>query len=289
MIWRRYLFLLLVPVVPLAQMRIGRVLGEFRVQDESLYLWQGGQVKRLFQGFEALAADIYWLRTVQYFGGQRAFASDKRFELLEPLINIVTTLDPRMEIAYRYGAVFLSEPNPIGAGRPRSGIAVLERGVKELPLSWRLRQDLGFFHFIYLNDAHRAAGVLIEASKIPGAAYWLRFLAADLLAKGQDRRTARLMWKNMYEQAEEGVIKMNALDHLLVLDALDAADALNRLVAEFTRRNGRRPDSLDQVRLAGLLARPALDPVGVPFAYDPSTGWVTISKQSVLWRPGYEP
>jgi hypothetical protein len=68
-----------------------------------LYLWSGEHVKRLVPGFENLAADLYWLRTVQYFGGQRLFVSDKRFELLRPLIDITTTLDPRLEIAYRYG------------------------------------------------------------------------------------------------------------------------------------------------------------------------------------------
>ena len=37
-------------------------------------------MKRLFPGFESLAADVYWLRTVQYFGGERAFAAEKRFD-----------------------------------------------------------------------------------------------------------------------------------------------------------------------------------------------------------------
>ena len=86
-----------------------------------LYLWSGAHVKRLFPGFEGLAADVYWLRTVQYFGGQRLFATSKRFELLRPLIEITTTLDPRLEIAYRYGAIFLSEPSPARGGAPARG------------------------------------------------------------------------------------------------------------------------------------------------------------------------
>ena len=181
------LLLLLVPVVPWSQRQIDRRAGAFRPQEEVLYLWSGRQVKRLFPGFEALAADIYWLRTVQYFGGQRLFASGKRFDLLRPLIEITTTLDPRLEIAYRYGAIFLSEAAPFGAGRPREGVEVLAEGVRNLPDSWRLRQDLGFFHYIYLKDPQRAAAILLEAAEIPGAAFWLRTMAADLLAKGGDR------------------------------------------------------------------------------------------------------
>ena len=68
--------------VPFVQARVDAALGDFRAQDEVLYLWSGEQVKRLVPGFENLAADIYWLRTVQYFGGERVFAKDKRFDLL---------------------------------------------------------------------------------------------------------------------------------------------------------------------------------------------------------------
>ena len=94
---------LLLPAVPWTQARIDREIGTFRAQEEVLYLWSGEHVKRLFPGFETLAADVYWLRTVQYFGGERLFTREKRFELLQPLVDIATTLDPRLEIAYRYG------------------------------------------------------------------------------------------------------------------------------------------------------------------------------------------
>jgi hypothetical protein len=244
-------------------------------------------VKRLAPGFEILMADVYWLRTVQYFGGQRAFAREKRFELLFPLIDITTTLDPRLEIAYRYGAIFLSEPPPVGAGRPRDGVEVLERGAAALPHSWRLRQDLGFFHFLFLDDPHRAAEILSEAAAIPGAAFWLKTLAADILAKGGDRQTSRRMWRQMYEQAEEGVIKANALERLRILDALDQADALTARVGEVERVQGRRPSALAEITATGVPPRALADSTGVPFEYDAATGRVSVSPRSSLWRPDF--
>jgi hypothetical protein len=268
-----------------SQRRIDSELGPFRPQDEALYLWSGTQVRRMVPGFESIAADLYWLRTVQYFGGKRAFAADRRFELLRPLVEITTTLDPRMEIAYRYGAVFLSEPPPGGAGRPHDGIAMLERGAKALPNSWRLRQELGFFHFVFLKDARRASEILMEAAEIPGAAYWLKTLAADVLAKGGERESSRRIWQEMYERSEEGAIKQNARDHLAILDALDGADALTAMVAEFKRTVGRPPGSLDELRATGRLRQPPVDPAGVPYVYDPAAGNVKISTSSPLWRP----
>jgi hypothetical protein len=272
-------------LVPLSQRRIDQRAGIFRAQEEVLYLWSGEKVKRLVPGFESIAADVYWLRTVQYFGGQRLFARDKRFELLRPLIDITTTLDPRFEMAYRYGAIFLSEQPPLGAGRPREGIEVLERGAQALPGSWRLRQDLGFFQFLFMGDATAAAKVLVEASQIPGAAYWLRTLAADLLAKGGDRESSRRMWRQMFEQSEEGVIRENARVWLMILDSLDVRDALAAAVADFERRYGRRPAQLEELVTSGGWKGPLVDSSGVRLGYDPETGRVFIPETSPMWRP----
>ena len=240
-------------------------------------------MKRLVPGFEHLAADIYWLRTVQYFGGERVFAADKRFELLYPLVEITTTLDPRMDIAYRYGAVFLAERRPIGAGRPDLGVQVLERGVANNPSSWRLRQELGFFHFIYNNDAEKAARILVEASEIPGAAFWLKTLAAEVLAKAGKREVSRRMWQAMAEQSD-GVMQENARIHVRAIDAVSAAEALAAGVEAFERRFGRRPRGLEELSAAGLARAPLVDPTGVPFEYDEQSGRVEVSRKSYLRR-----
>jgi hypothetical protein len=275
----------LAAAIPWVQSRIDAELGMFRAQEEVLYLWSGPQVKRMVPGFEGLAASIYWLRTVQYFGGQRVFARAKRFELLEPLIGITTSLDPRLEIAYRYGAIFLSEPPPVGAGRPRSGIALLERGAKALPRSWRLRQDLGFFYFLFLHDADTASRILYEASEVPGAAFWLKTLAADVLVKEGDRTKARRMWRQMYDQAEEGVIRANAEHQLAILDGLDQADRLTEAARAFERTYERFPRDLREVAASGIARDRVVDSTGILFDYDPAAGRVRISRTSTLWRP----
>jgi hypothetical protein len=200
-------------------------------------------------------------------------------------VDITTTLDPRLEIAYRYGAIFLSEPSPMGAGRPREGIELLERGVRALPSSWRLRQDLGFFHFVFLKDPHTAARILAEAAEMPGAAFWLRTLAADLVARGGDREASRRMWRQMHEQAEEGIIRENAALRLQILDSLDLRDGLRLGVAEWTKRQGRPPERLHQLVESGLWTGPLTDLAGVPFGYDARTGRVYVQETSPMWRP----
>ena len=38
------------------------------ISEEALYLSSGETIKRMSLGLEGLVADIYWIRTVQYFG-----------------------------------------------------------------------------------------------------------------------------------------------------------------------------------------------------------------------------
>jgi hypothetical protein len=279
--------LLALPAIPLAQAQLEVRWGRFRAQQEILYLWSGAQVKRLAPGYENLMADVYWLRTVQYYGGQRLFSRAKRFELLEPLVNITTTLDPRLEIAYRYGAIFLCEPWPNGKGDAEAGIRLLEKGVRNLPNSWRIRQDLGYFRYVFLGDATGGAKVLLDAARLPGAPFWLESLAGMVLARGGDRETARAVWRRMYEQAEGGIIRDNALYNLRRLDGLDTLDALNAAVDRFKQAHGRAPRDVSELRAStGVAPRVLVDPTGIPFEYNASTGRFWFSRSSRLWHTG---
>ena len=62
-------------------------------------------------GYDGLLADIYWTRAVQYFGSKHHEGS-RNFDLLAPLLEITTTLDPHLLVAYEYGANFLAPKPP---------------------------------------------------------------------------------------------------------------------------------------------------------------------------------
>jgi hypothetical protein len=125
----------------------------------------------------------------------------------------------------------------------------------------------------------------MEAAELPGAAWWLRTLAADMLGRGGDRETSRKLWMQMYQEEEEGAIRHNALTNLQILDSLDQRDQLQALVGDVELRTGRRPRSLDELVSLGLLRQPPRDPSGEPFGYDAETGLVSVSRRSPLWRP----
>ena len=62
---------------------------------EMLYISSPKLLKRLCLGYDGLLADIYWTRTVQYFGGTHSRGGGT-YKLLWPLLNITTQLDPHL-------------------------------------------------------------------------------------------------------------------------------------------------------------------------------------------------
>src|SRR5215475_9796280 len=86
------------------QSAIDQRIGSYRPTQEVLFLPSGPFIKKLSLGYNGLLADIYWMRAVQYYGGKRV-KNESGFRLLEPLIDIATTLDPLLLHAYRFGSV----------------------------------------------------------------------------------------------------------------------------------------------------------------------------------------
>ena len=279
---REWLFLLAAPLIPWAQGQVDRHRERTGMESQRLYVWSGQHVRRMFPGLENLMADVYWLRTVQFFGHQHAFAQQRRFDLLVPLAEITTTLDPRFELAYRYGALFLAEPYPNGAGDIAAAEALLRKGIAANPQNWKLRRDLGYIYYFHLRDPRRAADAMLDASRIPGSPDWLKTMAASFLAE-DDRATSRALWTKLYEEFE-GSMKGTAAFNLARLDALDHVDRVQEAVDLLARRLGRPPASWEEMFAAGLPPPLARDPGGVALDYDPGRGVVSLNRQSPWWR-----
>lgn len=250
--------------------------------DRLLYLRSGKAADRLALSFDAVMADVYWIRTIQHYG--RDFKNRKRanrFELLYPLLDLTTTLDPRFLIAYRFGATFLAAQPPEGPGRADQAIALLEKGLKATNGQWKLAHDIGFIHYFHTGDFKQAGEWFQRAASMPGAPSWLGPLAATTLAHGGNRQSARQMLIGM-SQSEEDYIRRAATRALQQLAALETIDTLTAAVEAFHTREGRYPASWGEMIRAGVLPGVIGDEYGVPFAYDPITHTVTIGPDSPL-------
>ena len=93
------------------------------------------------------------------------------------------------------------------------------------------------------------------------------------------------MWQQMYDQAEEGILRKNARLQLEILDSRDLADRLTAAVAEFDGGAAGGRTELARAPRRGLWRGPLVDAAGVPFGYDVSTGRVSVARESPMWRP----
>ena len=241
-------------------------------------------------GFDPLVADLYWMRAVVYFGGERRQAAGSTYELLYPLLELTTKLDPRFKVAYRFGAIFLSERPPGGPGQPDKAIELLRRGLEVDPSRWEYAHDIGFVHYWALADYKAAADWFLQASRIPGAPNWLEPLAATTLAGGGDRASSRRLWSELRDRTDQDWIRTNADHRLAQLDAMDQIDRLNAQLEDAARRLGHAPASWEELARAGMLRQVPRDPRGTAYALDARTGRVTVAQESPLFPlPGEVP
>ena len=246
------------------QMRIDAQTAESGAQQDELIFTSGPMLKKMSLGYDSLLADVYWTRAIQYYGS-RIGKHHSKFEQLYPLLDVTTTLDPNLIAAYRFGAIFLSEAAPIGAGRTDLAVQLVKKGIAENPEDWALYSDLGFLYYWRLKDYPNAAAAYLEGSKNPTAPTWMRLMAARVAEKGGSIDTSRMIWQQMYDSTNDPKIRKWLRTQLDGLTALDDEIHLNELADEYNKRIGRYPVSTREMREAGLLPGIPVDPAGYPY------------------------
>ena len=126
---------------------------------DDLYLTPAA-ARRMSLSFNGLAADWYWLRTLQYVGRKAAAheggiqiddLSSLNLKILAPLLENATTLDPQFMAAYEYGAVVLPAVDVDAA------VHLIRKGIAANPQAWRLRSHLGYIY--WQQNRFREAGL----------------------------------------------------------------------------------------------------------------------------------
>ena len=82
-----------------------------------------------------------------------------------------------------------------GPGRPDLAVKLLLKGLGAQPTKWEYMQDIGFVHFWAMQDYKGAAEWFERGSQVPGAAWFLKPLAATTLAQGGHRSASRTLFQ----------------------------------------------------------------------------------------------
>ena len=253
-----------------------------RLSEDRDYLLLGSPklIKAVSLEYAPLMADLYWTRVVQFYGNKHV-RGDANLEQLWPLLDITTTLDPNLIVAYRFGAIFLSQRAPGGAGRPDLAVRLIRRGIQANPDYWRLYEDLGFIYYMDLKDYPKASEAFLEGSKNPNALVWMKVMAAKIAAEGESYETSFFLWNDVYTTTSDPQIKENAKAHLQLLRSREDCRQLDRLGGEYEKRFGHRPRRVSELLDAGMLRGMAVDPLGYPYAFD-ANGKAALDPSSPL-------
>ena len=229
--------------------------------EDVLYISSPTLLKRMSLGYDGLLADIYWTRAVQYFGDKLTRGSE-HFDLLAPLLEITTALDPHLLVAYEYGANFLAPKIPGGAGQPQRAIKLAEFGIRNNPAQWHLYYDLGFIYYMELGDYANAEKAFADGAKVPNAHQVMSIMAARMAEHAGNLQTARLMWQTTFQTTQDPNVKANAVAHLNALQVAEDVTKLEELVSHYREKTGHLPPSFSDLTAANLLHGIPVDPLG---------------------------
>lgn len=243
------------------------------VDEGQLYL-NGATVRRVSLGFNGLAADWYWMRSLQYVGGKLLNANESirlddmstlNLKLLAPLLDAATTLDPEFMEPYEYAAMVLPAVNV------EEAIRITEKGIAANPNAWQLYQHLGYVYW-QRHDYQKSAEVYAVGGKVPGAPRWMAEMGARMLAEGGSRQAARQMYQHLYDESQDEQVKQTLQRRLLQIDSFEQREFIRRVLGEYSARTGRCPASWKDLtaslqsrfRLEANTGAP-LDPAGTPY------------------------
>jgi tetratricopeptide (TPR) repeat protein len=217
-----------------------------------------GAMRWLSLGHALLASNLYWLKTVQYIGEARADV--RGWEKLSPLVNLVTDLDPGHGYAYQVAGVVLA-----ASGRVEESNAILEKGTRNVPDRYILPYLRAFNAFYHQGDWALAGRWAEIAAKAPGAPDHVKRNVLAYYVKGGRAEAAVAFLETVLTETKDPESRKAVEESLRQAYFEREAGRLDEAIAEYRRRHGTAPASIQALRAAGLVGQVPRDPWGGDF------------------------
>jgi Flp pilus assembly protein TadD len=164
--------------------------------EELSYYPSGQHLRAAVFGHDEAAADLAWLRAVQYYGEHRT--TDNRFERMPHVFDILTTLAPRFLSPHVFGAFALAQEGGDFAAAER----LMQKGIDANPSSGRLAFEMGFLYYVRPGgrDLRHAAEYFERAARQPDAPPASARFAAFARQHAGDLRVAYELWSNVLRE-----------------------------------------------------------------------------------------
>lgn len=243
------------------QLRLDMSKGEGAAEG-FMYLPDPEHLKVASLGYDELVADLLWLKAVQNMG--EFTISSQGYDWIYKALDTVTTLDPKFVQAYETGGLILT----LVADKVDLSNRLFEKAALNNPDVWQFKYYLGFNHFYFMKDYPAAAKYIKQASEIPGSPKYLPMLASRLYVQADEISTSLSFLQTMYERVTDERARRFIMDRVNQLRAINTARALQKVVDEYEKINGRYPEDIAALVREGIIDRVPEEPNGGHYYID---------------------
>ncbi len=247
----------------------------YEIPEKLLYLPPAKYAQTLAMGYDALWADLTWIRLLQYFGGH--YLTDKKYPQVERIFDVIFELDPYFKDAYLFASMIFSEE----VKKPKTAIKYLEKGMKYLSSDWRLPFEAGFVCMENLKDYDKAKEFFSIATTKPGCPSYVERMIPYLESEAGRYMVALKYYEEALKKAQKRndqisaeICKNKIKDTLYKYHLKILQDA----IIEYKAKYGKNPDNLNDLVKVGILKSIPKDPYGGYYYIKPN-GWPDSSKK----------
>lgn len=209
-------------------------------EDDRYYLPPAQWLRAMSLGFNEAAADLVWIKTLVYFGGQWETNKEKgESNFTMNYLGTAAQLDPRFRSIYTTGSAItlFQDRGKVSEKTVKNTIELLERGVLEYPGDGDILFNLGFMHYFEMrpfmrNDArdpktryHRDTGAQLigRSALMEGAPPYAALLSSTVLSReGFDGLIVEHLKAQLARETDENIRK--ELKHRLRMEIGKAAE-----------------------------------------------------------------
>jgi hypothetical protein len=265
------IFLVLIPLAGLFDLRLDTCLlsASEALPKERYSLPPPALIRALAFGYNELAADILWIRTIIYFTDH--LLKDRDLRYLDRHIANIIALDNRFKIIYRYGSAMMMSRGETRTNEDvLSAIDLLKKAHQLFPDDFQFPFSIGAY---YMNDlqspskkqrdewkrdaadwVYRAS--LIGAKEMP----WLPSLAARIYTEQGRRDLAIQHLQELYLVTQDERMKQQIIWKLKELKETKRISDLEQARNVFFREYNESPISFVPADLYCFIGQPPLSP-----------------------------
>lgn len=225
-------------------------------RDEVLYLPRADAVHAVSFSYRNAVSQLLWFRTISYFG--KHFRTDRSYEWLSSMCQLVTGLNPRMDHAFRFCATMLAWE----ASRPTDAQSLLTIAISINPDDWELLYQRGFNSLYFLKDERSAHNDFVRAAQLPGAHALVKTLAAKSLAKLDTPETAIQFLTQQLRGTNDSNQRKALLERLAEVRFQSLAQQISLICKRYRDELGKLPSALDELQQIGAVRSDLEDPFG---------------------------